>query len=85
MSVNKYDAKSGVELPAGMLFGEDIEMSRGKASSHFRVKFDRGELNGRIVYSSDFSIRSPVGIKYSLELVAGERNELEEVIERADF
>lgn len=85
ISVNKHNARPGAELPAGMLFGEDIEASKEKASSHFRVKFDRGEVDGRTVYSSDFSIRSPVGIKYALELLADEQNKLEEVVQRTDF
>ncbi|WMJ68161.1 hypothetical protein [Stenotrophomonas sp. 24(2023)] len=85
ISVNKYDAKPGATLPAGLLFGEGIEASREKASSHFRVRFDRGEVDGRIVYSSDFSIQSPTGIKYALELLADEQNKLEEVVQRTDF
>jgi len=85
ISVNKHDAKSGAALPAGMLFGEDIEASKEKASSHFRVRFDRGEVDGRIFYSSDFSIRSPTGTKYALELLADEQNKLEEVVQRNDF
>ncbi|RNF86351.1 hypothetical protein EER27_02730 [Lysobacter psychrotolerans] len=68
-----------------MLFGENIEVSKQKASSLYRIRFDRGEVDGRIVYSSDFSIRSPAGIKYALELLADEQNKLEEVVERTDF
>lgn len=85
ISMNKLDAKPGAELPAGMLFGEDIEASKEKASSVFRIRFDRGEVDGRIVYSSDFSIRSPTGIKYALELLADDQNKLEEVVQRTDF
>jgi len=85
ISLNMHDAKPGAELPAGMLFGEDIEVSKEKASSHFRVEFDRGEVDGRTFYSSDFSIRSPTGIKYALELLADEKGKLEEVIQRTDF
>jgi len=83
--MNKLDAKPGAELPEGMLFGEDIEASKEKASSVFRIRFDRGEVNGRIVYSLDFSIRSPTGIKYALELLADDQNKLEEVVQRTDF
>ncbi|WP_454831331.1 hypothetical protein [Pseudoxanthomonas wuyuanensis] len=85
ISMNKLDAKPGAALPAGMLFGENIEASKEKASSVFRVGFDRGEVDGRIVYSSNFSIRSPTGIKYALELLADEQNKLEEVVQRTDF
>ncbi len=85
ISVNRNDAKTGLELPAGMVFGEDIEVSKEKASSVFRVNFDRGEVDGRTVYSSDFTIRSPTGIKYAIELRADEQNKLDELIQRTDF
>lgn len=85
ISLNKHDAKPRAVLPAGMLFGEDIEASKEKASALFRVRFDHGEVDGRTVYSSDFSIRSPTGIKYALELLADDQNKLEEVVQRTDF
>lgn len=85
ISISKRDARPGIELPAGMLFGENIEASKEKASSVFRIRFDRGEVDGKIVYSSDFSIQSPAGVKYALELIADDQNKLEEVVQRTDF
>ncbi|WP_434213419.1 hypothetical protein [[Pseudomonas] boreopolis] len=83
--VKKGDAKLGVVLPAGMVFGEDIEASKEKASGFYRISFDRGEINGGTVYSSGFDIRSPSGIEYSIELIADESGKLKEVIQRTDF
>lgn len=85
ISISRHGAKSGAPLPAGMLFGENIETSKDKASSFYRIRFDRGEVDGRIVFSSDFVIRSPTGIKYALELLADEQGKLEKVVQRTDF
>lgn len=85
LSLSRSEAAPGAELPAGMHFGEDIEAARQKASEYYCVEFDRGEIDGRVVYSSDFKIRSERGTLYSLELVGDGENKLEEVVERTDF
>lgn len=85
ITLKRQDAKGGALLPAGMVFGEDIERSRRKASSHYRVALECGEVEGRRVCSSGFSIQSPTGTMYSLALVADEKGALEEVVERVNF
>ena len=85
ISMSKKDLRPGAKLPAGILFGEDIEQARRKASSVLRIRFNRAEIDGRIVYSSELSLKSAAGIRYSVELLADDRGQLEQVVERTDF
>lgn len=82
----RVDAKKSLRLPASLEFGEDIERSAKKAALAFGVKLTRAySYNGLEVYSSDFVVKSSVGILYSIELVADKKGRLAEVVERTDF
>lgn len=85
VSLKRADASPRALLPAGMRFGESIDLAGRKAEKYYGFEFDRGEIEGRIVYSSDFVIRSTDGTLYSLELLGDKKGTLDEVIERTDF
>lgn len=85
ISLTREDAKRGAVLPAGMVFGESLQLSRKKAQDHYGVELECGEVEKRQVCSSGFSIRSPVGEIYSLSIADDGRNGLDEVVERIDF
>lgn len=85
ISINKDSAQRGARLPADMLFGENIEKSNDKVSRFYGVSLDRGEVDGGVIYSSGFIIRSSSGVMYSIELISDRNGKLKEVIERTDF
>ena len=86
VSISRDEATQALRLPAGLQFGEEIGTASEKISSAFGVELDRGTSSGgKVVYSSDFTIRSSAGILYSIELVADEAGRLTEMAERTDF
>jgi hypothetical protein len=86
VSVIKAEAESTLRLPAALEFGENIEQAAEKVRRVFGAKLDRGSSHdGRVVYSSDFAIKSSVGVAYSIELIADEQGHLVEVVQRTDF
>ena len=85
LSAHRNEVAMSVTLPAGMQFGESIEVSKNKAEAKFGVPFDRAFTQGRVSYASDFSIRSNAGVLFSMELIGNSDDLLIEVIQRTDF
>lgn len=86
VSATNTEAASTLQLPADVKFGEPIEQAADTVHRVFGVKLDRGSsYDGHVVYSSDFTIESSVGIAYSIELIADERGKLAEFVQRTDF
>lgn len=84
--VTRGEASKNPRLPAGVEFGEDIETAAEKIERAFRVGLDRGKSHdGRTVYSSDFAIRSSVGVMYAIDLIADDEGRLSEIVARTDF
>lgn len=84
VSVNRTEAKGTVKLPGDLIFGESVTVAAAKMKG-LGVDLDRNEVNGRVIYSSSFVIKSSAGIDYSIEIHADEHGELFEIIERTDF
>lgn len=84
VSANRAEVKGAVKLPGGMIFGESVVTAATKLKD-LGVSLDRNEVNGRIVYSSNFVLKSSAGIDYSIELHSDEHGVLVEVVERTDF
>lgn len=85
ISIKRGGAAQNLTLPAGVVFGESIDLSKEKAAAYYRVSFDRGVLGKIIIYSSGFEIESSSGVLYSLELISDDSGKLEEVVQRTDF
>ena len=84
VSANRGEVEGVVELPGDMVFGENVVTAAAKLKE-LGVTLDRDEVNGRIAYSSDFVLKSSVGIDYSIELHSDDHGALVEVVERTDF
>ena len=84
VSLKQSEVNGTVRLPGDVLFGETIDVAAAKLKK-LGVSLDRDEVNGRIVYSSDFVLTSSHGIAYSIELLSDAYGRLVEVIERTDF
>jgi len=84
VSANRREVEGNVKLPGHMAFGESIATAAAKRRE-LGVALDRSEVNGRIVYSSNFVLESSAGINYSIELQSDEHEVLVEVVERTDF
>ena len=86
VSANKDEVTKELQLPAGILFGEDVESAAKKVAERINIKLQRGtSSSGQVVYSSDYVVRSSAGIDYSIELTADAKGHLAEVVERTDF
>jgi hypothetical protein len=86
ISARKADTAEHLSLPANLRFGESIDLSAQKIAHAFKVHLNRAPSSeGRVVYSSDFVLRSSAGTMYSIELSADEQENLTEIVERTDF
>lgn len=85
VSAQGDEVSSDVKLPAGMAFGEEVELSARKAESFFGVGFDSAESGGLTIYVSKADIRSSSGALFILELMGDEDGRLMKVVQRTDF
>lgn len=86
VSTTQKKAAKSLRLPAGLKFGEPIDQAAEKARKAFSVKLDKDTTReGKTFYSSDFAIKSSKGVSFSIELIADEKERLNEIVERTDF
>lgn len=86
VSVTRTEAASTLRLPAALQLGESIEQAAEKIRRFYGVKLDRAlSHDGRVVYSSDFAIKSSAGVVYSIELIADKQGYLADFVQRTDF
>lgn len=86
VSLKKSEAKGSVRLPAGLRFGERIDVAAHKAKKVFNIDMEGGKnADGRVSYASDFVIRQKSGTLVSLELIADDQYRLVEVVQRVDL
>lgn len=85
VSAHRKEVSHRLRLPAGMMFGEKIDVSANKAEKFFLVHFDSSKSSDRTVYVSREDVRSSSGRLFTLELVGDSQGRLVEVVQRTDF
>jgi hypothetical protein len=85
VSAHRKEVSHRLRLPAGMMFGEKIDVSANKAGKFFLVHFDSSKSGDRTVYVSREDVRSSSGRLFTLELVGDSQGRLIEVVQRTDF
>jgi hypothetical protein len=85
VSAQQNEVAISAVLPAGMRFGDPVEFAKNRAESQLGLRFDRASVQGRMAYTSDFSLRSDAGILFSMEIIGDNDGKLVEVIQRTDF
>lgn len=85
VSAHRKEVSHRLRLPAGMMFGEKIDVSANKAGKFFLVHFDSSKSSDRTVYVSREDVRSSSGRLFTLELVGDSQGRLVEVVQRTDF
>jgi hypothetical protein len=85
VSLRKSAARGTLRLPAGLRFGEPIDLAEDKAKKFFNIDMEGGKnADGRVSYASDFVIRQKSGTLVSLELIADDQHRLVEIVQRVD-
>ena len=85
VSAVRGDVDASVTLPSNVKFGDEIHAASAKMVAN-GVRLKRGvTYDGRIVYTSDFVVRSSAGVCFSIELIADSQGNLVEYVQRTDF
>jgi len=85
VSAHREEVSHRIRLPAGMVLGEQIDVSASKAGKIFLVHFYSSKSDDLTVYVSKEGIRSSSGTLFTLELVGDSQRCLVKVVQRTDF